>query len=57
MMIYFSIIPPPPNLIAPNDRIAVPRCSSPVEPPHLYLLRRMHMFLVGVVFELPVAAI
>jgi hypothetical protein len=53
MMIYFSIIPPP-NLIAPNDRIALPPRSSPVEPPHIYLLRCVRVFLLVVVFELPV---
>ncbi len=46
MMNYFSITPPP-NLIAPNDRIALPPRSSPVEPPHMYRLRRVRVFLVG----------
>ena len=53
-MICFSILPPPPlpNLIAPNDQIALPPHFSPVEPPHLYLLHHACVFLVVVVFEL-----
>jgi hypothetical protein len=46
MMNYFSITPPP-NLIAPNNRIAPPPRSSPVEPPHIYPLRRVRVFLVA----------
>jgi hypothetical protein len=51
-MRFILVLYPPPNLIAPNNRIALPPRSSLVEPPHIYHLRRVRMFLgLVVVFD------